>query len=120
MSKFESKAAVTVNEFNGSAERPATADKNGEMPVILRVVAGKLPNRALVLSGTVAKRAGLRVGQPALVQCTEGDTDEQYGRQFNVNKIADLSAFEIMQAEGHLGKPQVIDVDVTQKEEIEA
>jgi hypothetical protein len=111
MSNFESKVIVAVNNFTGSVDNPAQADKNGKMPVILNVVAGKMPNKAIVQSGTVAERAGLTVGKLAFIQVRETESDDKYGRQFNITKLGDVSPMEALQAEAMLGKPEVFQTE---------
>lgn len=101
--KFEGLCVVSVNAFN-----QGSADKNGEMPVFLNVLAGKAPNR-VVLSGTVAKNAGFNVGSTYLAQVREGDPDEEYGRQFNWNAVKEASMSEIMEARKTVGAPFIFD-----------
>lgn len=107
--QFNSLFVGTVRQFNGSTEEPATPDKNGKMPVIINVVAGRAPNTR-VLSGTVAERAGMQVGKSYLVNSTEGEPDEEYGRRFTFDATKELDAMEIINAVDKLGTAQVIDV----------
>lgn len=109
MSKFNSLFVGTVRSFTGSNEDPATPDKNGKMPVILNVVAGKAPNTR-VLSGTVAERAGFEVGKSYLVASNEGTPDEEYGRRFTFDATKEMSAMEIIQSVSVLGEAVIVDV----------
>ena len=108
MSKLTVTFVASVKLFNGSAERPAEEDKNGAMPVILDVVAGKCPNKR-VLSGTVAERAGMESGKAYLMKAEEIDSDE-YGRQFRYSAIKELSLSELLEALSHFGAPKLIEV----------
>lgn len=108
MSKLNVTFVASVKNFNGSTERPAEEDKNGEMPVILDVVAGKCPNKR-VLSGTVALRAGMEAGKAYLMKCEEIDRDE-YGRQFRFSTIKELGFSELLEAISHFKSPEVIEV----------
>ena len=107
---FTSIIIASINPFTGSDENPATADKNGEMPVILQVVAGKCPNKR-VISGTVAKRAGLEVGNSYVISCTEGTPDEEYGRNFNWNRLTDaLGPMDLIKGCAELGDAKLFNV----------
>jgi hypothetical protein len=90
-------------------------DKNGLMPVILRVIAGQSPNR-LVLSGTIAAREGLNVGSSYLVQVQEGQTDEVYGRQFRHTNLGQISGLDLIKAMKELGSPSIFSVDAKEPE----
>lgn len=97
---------ASVNSFN-----QGTPDKNGKMPVILNVIAGKSPNR-LVLSGTVAESIGLVVGKSFLMQVREVEADAQYGRQFNHQVLSEVtSALDLIKASKELGTAQVFSID---------
>ena len=109
MSKLAVTFVASVKMYNGSAEKPAKEDKNGEMPVILDVVAGKCPNKR-VLSGTVAERAGMESGKAYLMKAEEIDEDPENGRQFRYSTIKELGFSELLEAMSHFGAPQTIDV----------
>lgn len=108
---FNSICLVNVAAFNNGK-----VDKNGESPVLLNVLAGKSPNRT-VISGTIAKRNGFEVGKLYMVQITEGTADEQYGRQFNINKIADATVADMFTAITALGKAELFDVNGSSSDE---
>ena len=95
---------VKVNRFNGSANRPAVADKNGMEPVILTSYNGNLPNNAKVLSGTVAANNGMQVGKNYMVTLTRTGTDSQYGDQYRYDVVGELTPVEIAQNIQTLGK----------------
>jgi hypothetical protein len=95
---------VKVNRFNGSANRPAVADKNGMEPIILTSYNGILPNNAKVLSGTVAANNGMQVGKNYMVTLTRTGTDFQYGDQYRYDVVGELSPVEIAQNIQTLGK----------------
>ena len=103
---FQSLVLVNVAVFNGKA------DKNGEQPILLNVLAGKAPNRN-VISGTVAKRNNFVVGKMYIVQITEGKEDATYGRQFNHNIISEVAVTEMFGAIQGLGQPAIFNVEGT-------
>ena len=75
MKAFNEMIVVAVTPFSGTD----TPDKNGSDPVMLQLIAGKMPNRN-VLSGTVASRAGIQVGKSYLMNVREngyGSSDFQ-------------------------------------------
>lgn len=113
---FENLVVVAAGSYNGSTERPAEADKNGKMPIYLNVLAGKAPNRTTI-SGTVAERANIEVGNSYLVQCKETEPDEEYGRQFNWNVVSKLNVLEILQAKQTVGKVEIFDAAEVEIEE---
>jgi hypothetical protein len=83
-------------------------DKNGLLPVMLQTVAGNGINKC-TLSGTVAERAGFTEGHSYLVAINEIESNE-YGRQFQFNKLMEMSALDIIQASKELGAAKVTDV----------
>lgn len=99
---------ATIKPFNGSNIRPAEEDINGLPPVILDVVAGSCPNKR-VLSGTVAKRAGMEENSTYLCKFEEIDATE-YGRQFRFSTIIKLEASQILEGIKTLGPPVIIEV----------
>ena len=108
-SKLSSAVFVaTIKAFNGSNIRPSEEDKNQLSPIILDVVAGSCPNKR-VLSGTVAKRAGMIEGNTYLCKYEEIDATE-FGRQFRFSTVMQLNAIEILEAINSLGMPTIIEV----------
>ena len=95
-----------------------SADKNGKMPIILVVVAGKCPNRT-VLSGTVAENEGFEIGKTYLVQVTETEPDAEYGRRFTFTKLAEASLMDIISAPKAIGQPEVFDVSEAESKSTE-
>lgn len=110
MSKFNGMIAAAVNPFT-----QGSADKNGEAPVILNVVAGSFPNRN-VISGTVAKNIGIETGKTYLLSVREGEEDATYGRQFVYSKLKELTASEIMEAPKTLGAASLFKVEAATAE----
>jgi len=105
---FTEQSIVSVNAYTGSLENPATADKNGKMPVILNIVAGKAPNR-IVLAGTVAENIGFEVGHSYLASCRETEADEEYGRRFQWSKLSpSLAALDLIKASKELGAAVIL------------
>lgn len=87
---------IKVNQFQGSVNRPAVADKNGFAPVILSAHNGTLPEKARVISGTVAQRAGMQVGHNYAVKVSLVKIDDQYGEQYQYEVIGELSTMEVI------------------------
>jgi hypothetical protein len=109
MSKFSGMAAVVVKAWNAG-----NADKNGNTPVLLKCVAGTMPNRAII-SGTVAENEGLVENSTYLVSITEGDIDAEYGRQFNFTNLGELGMMDIISAQKELGKSVVFDASASEE-----
>lgn len=105
---FIAQVAFLSENFSGYS-----LDKNGEKPVVLTAVAGEMPNRN-IMSGTVAKSAGLEPGKAYLVQSRETEASDEYGRQFVFTKIGEpLGAMDIIKAQRELGDAKVFDVGVS-------
>lgn len=103
---FNEKIVGTVTQFSGTS----TPDKNGNYPVMIQCIAGKMPNRN-VLSGTVAERAGFELGKTYLMQVRQAGTDKVFGDDFNFVKITELkSGLDIIQASKELGDPQIVTI----------
>lgn len=108
-SKFDAALFVaSVKAFNGSNERPAEADGNGMMPIILDIVAGSCPNKR-VISGTVAKRAGMEIGKSYLCKAEEIDATE-FGRQFRFSAITELGINDLLKSIKLFGDPHLVEV----------
>lgn len=95
-----------VNQFNGSKDRPATTDINGFAPVILVSHNGVLPTNARVISGTVAQRAGLVVGNNYAITVTMTHIDDQYGEQYQYDVIGEVSTMEVVTSKFEQGVVQ--------------
>lgn len=103
-------AVVSPVIFNNGG----VADKNGNMPIMLRPVAGKLPNR-FVISGTVAANEGFEVGQSYLIDITEREADAQYGRQFQYRRLMTItSPLELVKITKELGQAVIFDAAVVE------
>jgi hypothetical protein len=93
---FNEVVVCTVDYFKGKGNIQ-TFDTNQKPNVILVPVAGKIPNQAQVLSGSVAMNSGFLntdgtiASKLRVVHVTERKADPVYGRQFSV---ADLGAVE--------------------------
>ena len=99
---------ANVSKFIGSKERPAEEDKNGKMPVILNLIAGKCPDKR-VLSGTIAENLGLETGNTYGMSVNEVEPDPEFGRRFNYTRLtSNLSMSEISAERKTLGTPQII------------
>ena len=106
---FQSLVLVNATTFNGNA------DKHGEAPILLNVLAGKAPNRNII-SGTVAIKNGFEIGKMYIVQITEGKESPQYGRQFNHNKISEVKVTEMVDIMKGFGAAIIFDVTGTSAE----
>lgn len=103
-------AIVNVNAYTGSTTKPAQADRNGKMPVIMTPFKGSVPNRAMVITGTVAERAGIETGNSYLVQFREIESNE-YGRQFRHTNLGKIDAIDLATRDfSALGEANIIDV----------
>ena len=98
---------VVVGKFSKPGSE---ADKNGVENVYLTPVAGKMPNRAMVVAGTVAERAGLKIGSTLMVLIGERAADPVYGRQFNHTVLGEVKSPEILGLRKELGEALIIDV----------
>lgn len=95
---------AAVTNFSGTT----TPDKNGEAPVMLQCIAGTMPNRN-VLSGTVARRAGLEVGRTYLVNVRETGFDDLFGPDYTWIKIMELTnGLDIVRAAKELGDARIM------------
>lgn len=96
-----------ITPFSGTI----STDKNGENPVMIQCIAGKMPNRN-VISGTVAKRLGVEIGHTYLLQIREQGKDKQFGLDFTFIKIRELTTGkDIIEASKELGEPRVITIE---------
>ena len=107
--KLNGQVITAVKEFFGSKERPAKADTNELMPVILDIISGEYPTKR-ILSGTTAKLFGFEVGNVYLAKYEEKEEDEDYGRQFNWSVIMKLSLEDVITHSMKFGAPQAIEV----------
>lgn len=89
-------------------------DKNGKQNVFLQPVAGKIPDTAMVLSGTVAEAAGIEIGKTLLIMVNEKKPDPVYGRQFSHVKLHELDGSNILSSRKELGSPTVVNTGVSQ------
>lgn len=95
---------VAVTSYSGTDSN----DKNGNSPVMLQLIAGKMPNRN-VLSGTLAIRAGIEIGKTYLMNVREQGTDKQFGLDYTFTKIQELtSGLDIIRASKELGEARII------------
>lgn len=108
---------IVVSAF---AKAGKEADKNGVANVFLTPVAGKIPNQAMVVAGTVAEKAGLTIGSKLLVQITErkgvaldSANPNSLTRQFNHTVIGPVTTGEVITLRKELGEPFVIDTTAT-------
>lgn len=72
-------------------------DKNGNAAVYLESQNGPLPERARVLSGTIAKQKGLEVGNLYILKVTDLGEGE-YGTNYQHDNIGQVSALEFAMA----------------------
>lgn len=104
---------VLVKTSTASATTYAV-DKNGLLPMVFVPLAGKLPNKSMFISGTIADREGMLPNKMYLIQVTEKPSN-QYGRQFQVNNLGEVSALDFATKAkeffSSLGNPEVFSVE---------
>ena len=101
-------ALVNPVQFNTDV-----TDKNGKLPVMLRPVAGKLPNK-FIIAGTIAQNEGFEIGKTYLVQIMEREADAIYGRQFTYQKLSEVSSpLEIVKMQKEIGEGIIFDATKT-------
>lgn len=69
-------------------------DKNGLLPMVFTPLAGSIPNKAMFVSGTVARNENMLPNKMYLVQIVEGNKSDLYGRQFRVSNLGEVSALD--------------------------
>lgn len=105
-----------INEFVLIAAAPfqpkegSHTDKNGKQNIFLKPLAGKMPNKAMVLAGSVAEQAGILPGKVYLCMVTERNPDAQYGRQFSVTNLGEVAPKDILGQSKEIGAVTIIDV----------
>lgn len=110
--QFNEMAVVTVSVFGRES-----LDKNGLQAVYLTPLGGRFPEDSNTISGTVAERAGLHVGNTYLVNITEGETNE-YGRQFQFQVLDHLKGLSILQTAKEIGKVTIVSVKEKVREDV--
>lgn len=117
--KFAAVVATKTHKAGGSLTTP---DTNNKLPIQFSPVAGVAPNRALVLSGTVAESLGFEAGNTYFVQATFKENNE-YGDNYTILNRGKLSTIEALDVEDRLGQPRVIQTEngknVSVKAEVE-
>lgn len=125
-----------ANQFNGSSDNPAEADKNGYMPVIIVPSSGQCPS-ARVLSGSIAANLGLLTDHDAdnelarakakplvksfLMTAQEvAPSDDDVAQGFTANKwifevVQEVSVADIMMCRNDLGAAAIIEVPTNGK-----
>lgn len=100
-------AIVNANAFRKDGRG---YDRNGKQNIFLTCIAGKMPNKCMVMSGTVAEQNGIEIGKTYMVAFNEGKTDPQYGRQFSTTKLGEVSVIDTLTAVDRLGEAVIVDV----------
>lgn len=85
-------------------------DANGHQNVILTPIAGKCPSKR-VIAGSLALTQGFVPGDVVAVSFTEGQRDEEYGRQFSFTNVGRLTTMEALGAVAQFGNPEIVDVE---------
>jgi len=88
-------ALCSVSEFRKAGHE---VDKNGNQNVFLSPLSGTIPNKCMVLAGSVAINHNIEIGSTYVFKFTEIEESKEYGRQFNTQVIAKASVMDIMQA----------------------
>ena len=90
------KSVVRVNNFTGK-DGVISQDKNGKNPVYLTYISGsQLPEKARVLSGTIAENLGLEVGKSYIVNTEAGEVHPDYGQQYSHTVVAEMQASDLI------------------------
>ena len=99
-------AVVKVDAFNKEGKQ---ADKNGLQNIILSPIGGRIPSKR-VLAGTIADRAGFKIGEVHLVSFQEEEADS-YGRRFTFTSLGVVApGLELLKACKECGSPGLVDV----------
>mgnify|MGYP003402234121 CR=1 FL=1 len=110
---------VSVRTFNGKKSEPPTPDSQGYMPVYLDSFNGELPERSATIAGTVAKNAGLEVGNTYLLKITKTSVDPVYGPRYSYSTLGGavdpLDAAERLKT---MDKGHCVDLTVKAKETV--
>ena len=103
---------VNVNNFN-----TGSPNDNGELPIILNCVAGKIPFKR-VMERNFARNNGFHENTTCLASWAELEEDEIYGKQFSFNCLSVVSKpMEIIEAAKQLGKAQIVGRSVEEPKE---
>lgn len=108
--QISNQTIISLGMYQGSAAKAVTANKNGLMPLYITPVSGKFPEGRNILDGSVAERGGFEAGKMYLISIDEIDANE-YGRQFQFNKLSVISGMEFAIAAAQLGKAQVFSLE---------
>ena len=115
MNKLTGLAVVAISNFQG---KDAQADINGMNPIYLTPIAGRCPNRN-VLSGTIAKSAGLEEGKSYLAKWTKLEDDPEYGVQYGWTKVQEITnPLDVINAEEKLGPGLIFNADSASQEAV--
>ena len=109
--------AVAQTKTYNAGGTEAKPDKNGNLPIQLTVVAGKCPNRAIVMSGSVAIGPGIEAGNTYVLQANYRDTND-YGDNWSHTVLGKLTPVDLAQLPTFIkayGQPQLIDASVEVK-----
>lgn len=108
-------AVVTASAFN---KKGAEADKHGVQNIYLTPSAGKFPLNRNVIAGTVATQQGFEVGKSYLVNITELEKSDEYGRQFSFLVMDTLKGMDLVRTINEIGKLQEVSVEEKVLEDI--
>ena len=100
-------ALCSVSEYRKEGKEK---DVNGNQNLFLTPLNGEIPNKCMVIAGTIAKGLGISSGNTYLFKFTEKkEKDDVYGRQFNTSIIARPSCMDVIEASiGKVGKVIVV------------
>ncbi|MCK9575560.1 MAG: hypothetical protein M0R51_06345 [Clostridia bacterium] len=100
-------ALCSVSEYRKEGKEK---DVNGNQNLFLTPLNGEIPNKCMVIAGTIAEGLGISSGNTYLFKFTEKkEKDDVYGRQFNTSIIARPSCMDVIEASiGKVGKVIVV------------
>jgi hypothetical protein len=103
--------ATTKHFVKGGGQ--SSADVNGNLPIQFTPLAGQMPSRATVISGTIAQTLGITEGNCYVLQVTFRDTNE-YGDNYNVQNLGKLQVTDLAKLnefKASFGQPAVVTND---------
>ena len=99
---FAAKAAM----FNGKS---AKANKNGDFPVVLVVLAGACPKKR-VIDGTVFTNMNIEMDTNYLFSFSAGEIDTTHGQEYNFTPVVEIvSVMDNIKIIQELGEPVLLD-----------
>lgn len=107
---FIAKANIIRSDFTSKSGKLIKArDSKGAQNIVLQGIDGVMPNRPFV-AGTIAESLDIKAGKVYAMQYTEVEEHPEYGRQFQLSVISEMSAVDAYTL-AKSSKLEVIDVN---------